>query len=143
MPYEDEEPPYQDRPVMEPDPQLDAPASAVIGAAIEVHRNLGPGLDEILYESGLCLEFGLRGILFARQVIVPVVYKGVVIGEKRIDLIVDNRLVVELKAVEAITTLHKAQLHTYLTILKLKLGLLINFNCPVPKDGIKRVVNRM
>ena len=143
MPYEDEEPPYVERPVVEPDPELDALASAVIGAAIEVHRNLGPGLDEILYESGLCVEFRLRGIRFTRQVIVPVIYKGEVIGEKRIDLIVEDRLVVELKAVEALTALHKAQLHTYLKILKLKLGLLINFNCPVLKDGIKRVVNRM
>jgi len=129
MPYEDEDPPYIDRPAMEPDPELDALATAVIGAAIEVHRRLGPGLDEI--------------IPFARQVIVPVVYKGEVIGDKRLDLIVDNRLIVEIKAVECLTALHKAQLHTYLKIMKFKLGLLINFNCPVLKDGIKRVVNRI
>jgi GxxExxY protein len=143
MPYEDEEPPYVDRPVVEPDPELDALATAVIGAAIEVHRRLGPGLDEILYESALCIEFRLRGISFNRQVIVPVLYKGELIGEKRLDLIVDNRLVIEIKAVESLTALHKAQLHTYLKIMSLKLGLLINFNCPVLKDGIKRVVNRI
>ena len=143
MPYEGEEPPYLDRPVVEPDAELDALASAVIGAAIEVHRNLGPGLDEILYEAGLCVEFRLRGISFARQVVVPVIYKGEVIGDKRIDLIVENRLILELKAVECLTALHKAQLHTYLKIMKLKLGLLINFNCSVLKDGIKRVVNRI
>ena len=143
MPYEDEEPPYVDRPVAEPDPGLDQLASTVIGAAIEVHRRLGPGLDEVLYESALCIELRLRGISFARQVIVPVLYKGEVIGEKRLDLIVERQLIVEIKAVECLTALHKAQLHTYLKIMNLKLGLLINFNCPVLKDGIKRVVNRI
>jgi GxxExxY protein len=143
MPYEDEEPPYVERPYFEPDPELDALANNVIGAAIEVHRRTGPGLDEILYESALSVEFRLRGIEFARQVIVPVLYKGEVIGEKRLDLIVDRRLIVEIKAVESLSALHKAQLHTYLKIMNLKLGLLINFNCPVLKDGIKRVVNRI
>ena len=141
MPYEDEEPPYVERPRLEPDPALDELTAAVIGAAIEVHRHLGPGLDEMLYESGLCLEFRLRNISFARQVIVPVLYKGEVIGEKRLDLIVDNRLIVELKAVESLTALHKAQLNTYLKIMRYKVGLLINFNCPILKDGIKRVIN--
>ena len=143
MPYEDEEPPYVVRPGVEPDQELDSLASAVIGAAIEVHRNLGPGLDEILYESGLCVEFCIRGISFARQVVVPVAYKGEVIGDKRIDLIVENRLIIELNAVECLTALHKVQLHTYLKIMKCKLGLLINYNSSVLKDGIKRVVNRL
>jgi GxxExxY protein len=141
MPYEDEEPPYVDRPRLEPDPALDELTGSVIGAAIEVHRQLGPGLDEILYESGMCIEFRLRGIPFKRQVIVPVMYKGEVIGTKRLDLIVDDRIIVEVKAVEALTALHKAQLHTYLKITGYKLGLLINFNCRVLKDGIKRVIN--
>ena len=136
MPYEGEDPPW-----VEPDPELDAIAHAVIGAAIEVHRSLGPGLDECLYESALCVEFRLRGIEFARQVIVPVLYKGEVIGEKRIDLIVGRRLIVELKSVEALTPLHKAQLQTYLRIMNLKLGLLINFNSIILKDGLKRVIN--
>ena len=141
MPYEDEEPPYVERPRLEPDPALDELTGAVIGAAIEVHRQLGPGLDEILYESGLCIELRLRNIPFTRQVVVPVLYKGEVIGSKRLDLIVDNRIVVEIKAVESLTALHKAQLHTYLKIMNYKLGLLINFNCTVLKDGIKRVIN--
>jgi len=141
MPYEGEEPPYVERPRLEPDPELDELTGAVIGAAIEVHRQLGPGLDEKLYESGMCVEFRLRKIPFARQLIVPVTYKGEVIGEKRLDLIVGNRIIVEIKAVEALTALHKAQLHTYLKIMRFKLGLLINFNCPVLKDGIKRVIN--
>jgi GxxExxY protein len=136
MPYEGEDPPW-----MEPDPELDALAHAVIGAAIEVHRRLGAGLDEVLYEGGLCVEFRLRGIEFARQVLVPVVYKGEVIGEKRIDLVVGRRLIVELKSVETLTPLHKAQLHTYLRIMHLKLGILINFNSIILKDGIKRVIN--
>ena len=98
MPYEGEEPPW-----VEPDPELDALAHAVIGAAIEVHRRLGPGLDEGLYEGALCVEFRQRGVDFARQVIVPVLYKGEVIGEKRIDLVVGRRLIVELKSVETLT----------------------------------------
>lgn len=141
MPYDDEEPPYVERPRLEPDPELDELTAAVIGAAIEVHRQLGPGLDEVTYESGLCVEFRLRSIRFSRQLIVPVLYKGEVIGEKRLDLIVDNRIVVELKAVECLTALHMAQLRTYLKIVRLRVGLLINFNCPVLKDGIKRVIN--
>ena len=136
MPYEGEDPPW-----VEPDPELDALAHAVIGAAIEVHKRLGPGLDENLYESGLCVEFRLRKIEFARQVIVPVLYKGELIGERRIDLVVGRRLIVELKAVEDLTPLHKAQVLTYLRIMKLKLGLLINFNSIILKDGIKRVIN--
>jgi GxxExxY protein len=143
MPYDDEDPPYVDRPVVEPDPELDELAHAVIGAAIEVHKRLGPGLDEILYESGICVELRLRGIEFARQVIVPVLYKCELIGEKRIDLVVERKLVVEIKTVEVLSALHKAQLHTYLRIMNLKLGLLINFNSTVLKEGIKRVVNRM
>jgi GxxExxY protein len=109
MPYEGEEPPYVERPRLEPDPELDELTGAVIGAAIEVHRQLGPGLDEKLYESGMCVEFRLRKIPFARQLIVPVTYKGEVIGEKRLDLIVGNRIIVEIKAVEALTALHKAR----------------------------------
>ena len=141
MPYEGEEPPYLDRPRLEPDPILDELTGAVIGAAIEVHRQLGPGLDEMLYEAAMCTEFRLRSISFARQVIVPVMYKGEQIGEKRLDLLVDRRVIVEIKAVESLCALHKAQLHTYLKIMKYKLGLLINFNSLVLKDGIKRVIN--
>jgi GxxExxY protein len=96
MPYEGEDPPYA-----EPDPELDALASAVIGAAIEVHRQMGPGLDEVLYHNGLCVELRQRGIPFVRNVEVPVLYKGELIGKRFMDLLVGGRLVVELKAVEA------------------------------------------
>lgn len=136
MPYEDEDPPY-----VEPDRELDALASAVIGAAIEVHRQYGPGLDEGLYEAALCVEFTLRNIPYERQVVIPVEYKGQPIGTKRIDLIVGKRLVVELKAVESLGPLHFAQVKTYLKLLKLTLGLAINFNVILLKDGIKRVIH--
>ena len=135
MPYEDEEPP-----LVEPDRELDALASAVIGAAIEVHRGTGPGLDEASYEEALAMEFRLREISFARQVIVKVAYKGAVIGEKRLDFLVGGKLILEIKAIEQLAPVHKAQVNTYLKMTGLKLGLLINFNVPILKDGIKRVI---
>ena len=135
MPYEGEEPPY-----VEPDLETDALAHAVIGAAIEVHRRLGPGLDEGLYESALAIEFRLREISFERQVGINVEYKGESIGSKRLDFVIGGKLVVELKAVEQLTALHKAQVLTYLKITKIKLGLLINLNTILLKDGIKRVI---
>jgi GxxExxY protein len=135
MPYEGEDPPY-----VEPDPELNALTSAVIGAAIEVHRTFGPGLEEEVYENALSEELRLRGVPFACQVWFDVIYKDKVIGRKRIDLIVGDRIVVELKAVEAIAPLHKAQVLTYLKITGHKLGLLINFNTIILKDGIKRIL---
>src|SRR4051812_46749473 len=120
MRYPDEQPPY-----FEPDPALDALAYAVIGAAIEVHREVGPGLDEDSYESALAIEFRLRGIPFARQVLFDVHYKGEKIGKRIIDFIVGGRLVVELKAIEAIGKVHLAQVRTYLKLTALTLGLLI------------------
>jgi GxxExxY protein len=136
MPYEDEEPPF-----VEPDPELDANAHAVIGAAIEVHRQLGAGLDEVLYKNALCIELRRANIQFAKEVVVDVMYKGELVGTKRIDFIVGGRLIIELKAVEALAPLHSAQVRTYLKITKLKLGLLINFNVPILKHGIKRIIN--
>lgn len=136
MPYDEEEPPF-----VEPDPELDALAHTVIGAAIEVHRRYGPDLDEALYEAAMEVELKLRGVPFQSQVWVEVDYKGVVIGKRRIDLIVGERLVVERKAVEQLTPLHKAQVKTYLKITRLKLGLLINFNVILLKEGIKRIIH--
>ena len=127
---------------IEPDAELSALTHAVIGAAIEVHRILGPGLDEGLYERAMCIELGLRKIPFLKQIVVEVGYKGEVIGEKRLDLIIDGRLVVELKAIEALAAVHEAQLHTYLKITKIRLGLLINFNSTLLKDGIRRVIRK-
>jgi GxxExxY protein len=135
MPYEGEEPPF-----VEPDPELNALAGAVIGACIEVHRRFGPGLDEGLYQRALCVECRLRRIEFVQQAIIRVEYKGEVIGEKRLDFIVAGKLIIELKAVEELSPLHRAELNTYLKITGLKLGLLINFNTILLKDGIKRVI---
>jgi len=136
MPYEDEEPAF-----VEPDRELDELARNVIGAAIEVHRRLGPGLDEAIYQGALIVELGLRNIPFEKEVLVPVDYKDVPIGIRRIDLLIGGRLVVELKAIEALAPLHSAQLKTYLKLKQLTLGLLINFNVILLKDGIKRIIH--
>jgi GxxExxY protein len=124
----------------EPGERLDQLARAVIGAAIEVHRALGPGYLESVYEEALGIELKLRGIPFVSQVPVGVAYKGCQIGEGRLDILVDNILIVELKAVEALAPIHMAQVISYLKMTGLKLGLLINFNVPVLKEGIKRVI---
>lgn len=124
----------------EPNADLDLLAHDVIGAAIEVHRQLGAGFLESIYEGALCTELELRGIRFANQVPVNVLYKGRYIGESRLDLLVDNRLVVELKAVEVLHPVFTAQVISYLKAMGLPLGLLINFNVPVLKQGIRRIV---
>jgi GxxExxY protein len=124
----------------EPQESLDRLAHAVIGAAIEVHRLLGPGFLESVYEEALCLELGLRHIPFERQKCVAVSYKGHPVGEGRLDLLIGGSLVVELKAVDALAPIHTAQLLSYLKITGHQLGLLINFNVPMLKQGLKRVV---
>lgn len=126
--------------VLEPDDEVDSLAYAVIGAAIEVHRRLGPGFLESAYEHALCAELALRGISFERQVAVPIEYKGRLIGESKIDLIVAERLVVELKAIERLAPVHRAQVISYLKATGCQVGLLINFNVPILALGIKRLV---
>jgi GxxExxY protein len=114
----------------------------IISAAIEVHRILGPGLLESAYEECLCRELHRRGINFERQVDLPIDYKGYRIESGyRLDLVVDHRVVVELKAVRQLEKIHEAQLLTYLKLTGLNLGLLLNFNVVLLKDGIKRFVN--
>lgn len=125
---------------MEPSEELDGLAHAVIGAAIEVHRHLGPGYLESIYEEALAVELGLRGVPFERQKPFAVSYKGHDIGEGRVDFLVRKELLVELKAVEALASIHKAQVISYLKAMDHHLGLLINFNVPVLKTGIQRVV---
>jgi GxxExxY protein len=125
------------------DDETEALATAVIGAAIEVHKELGPGLPERSYHLALSHELDLRGIPHECEVRVPIVYKGKPVGEGWIDILVAGKLVVELKAVEALSPVHRAQVLTYLRVMKLKLGLLINFNVAVLKDGIKRVINTL
>ncbi len=113
----------------------------LIGAAIEVHRHLGPGLLESAYEACLCHELTLQGIGFERQVPLPVVYKGLQLDAAyRLDVQVPGLVVMELKAVDKLESIHEAQLLTYLRLSKTWLGLLINFNVPVLRDGIKRLV---
>lgn len=124
----------------EPDEELDHLAHLVIGAAIEVHRQLGPGLLEGVYESALCIEFDLRKIPFRRQSGVGITYKGRLVGKGKLDLLVGERLIIELKAVEKLAPIHSAQMISYLRMTNRRLGLLINFNVPVLREGIKRVV---
>jgi GxxExxY protein len=114
----------------------------VIGAAIEVHKVLGPGLLESTYETCLCVELEQRNIPYQRQKEIPIDYKGTMVDcGYRLDLLVDDRLIVELKAHDNILPIHEAQLLTYLKLCKIKVGLLINFNVLVLKDGIKRLAN--
>lgn len=125
---------------MEPPQRLVALASAVIGAALEVHRILGPGFLESVYEEALAIELDLRGILFERQKMLGVSYKGYQIGEGRTDFVVENSLIVELKAVEKLQPVHQAQVLSYLKAAGYRLGLLINFHEGLLRDGLKRVV---
>ncbi len=114
---------------------------AVIGAAIEVHRQLDPGLLEVVYEVCLCQELWDLGIFHERQKPLPIVYKGHHLdAEFKMDIVIPDRLVIELKAVERLLGVHEAQLLTYLRLSKIQTGLLLNFNVPVLKDGIKRFV---
>lgn len=113
----------------------------IIGAAIEVHRAVGPGLLESVYEECLEREFRLRRMQFERQRRVPVSYKGHPVGvDLRMDFLVEHQVVVELKAVEKLLPVHGAQLLTYLRLTNMPLGLLINFNVPLLRDGIQRVI---
>lgn len=114
----------------------------IVGAAIEVHKHLGPGLLESAYEQALCCELSLRNIAFERQKHLPAAYKGFDLDcGYRIDILVDDLVIIELKAVEKLQPLYEAQLLTYLKISQLWLGMLLNFNVPVMKYGIKRIVN--
>ncbi|MBL7200908.1 MAG: GxxExxY protein [Anaerolineae bacterium] len=112
----------------------------IIGAAIEVHRHLGPGLLESIYEEALAVEMGLRGIAFRRQVEVDVIYKGHVIKGQRIDLLIEGQVIVELKAVARLPEIATAQVLSYLKATRLKRALLINFGRSRLVDGVKRFV---
>ncbi|HTC91841.1 MAG TPA: GxxExxY protein [Terriglobales bacterium] len=120
----------------------DPRTAEIIAAAIEVHRHLGPGLLESAYEECLCHELHLRNIPFGRQIPLPVEYKGVQLDcSYRIDLLVNEEVILELKAVEKILPVHEAQLLCYLRLMNKRIGLLINFCVPVLKDGIvKRIL---
>lgn len=124
----------------EPSKELDLFAHKVIGAAIEVHRLIGPGYLESVYEEALSVELNLRNIPFTRQVIISVNYKDHAVGEGRLDFLVGGNLVVELKAVDSLAPIHTAQVLSYLKATGRQLGLLINFNTPILKNGLKRIV---
>jgi len=122
--------------------ELNELSGAIIDAAMEVHREFGPGLLERVYEAALAKELALRGISSLRQVAAPVIYKGEILDEEayRIDLLVEDVVVIELKTVPSLLPIHEAQLHTYMRLSQKCLGLLINFNVTLLLDGIKRHV---
>lgn len=111
----------------------------IIGAAIAVHSELGPGLLAQVYENAICVEFRRRGIRFEQQKRISVLYKGEIVGDMFADLVVEDRVIVELKSVKDLTAIHKAQLITYLKVAQIKTGLLINFNVLSIKKGINRI----
>ncbi len=118
-------------------------ASIVIDRAFHLHRELGPGLLESVYEAVLAHELGAKGLMVQRQKPVPIHYQDIQLDEGfRLDLLVEDRLIVELKSVEELHPVHPKQLLTYLRLMDLPLGLLINFGAPLLKQGVKRVVNR-
>lgn len=122
--------------------EIDTLTYKVIGCAMEVHKHLGPGLLESVYEAALCREFELQGIPYIRQFPIQVRYKDMVISnDLRVDLIVYDSIVVELKSVEKVAPIHCKQTLTYMRLLRIKKGLLINFNEAVLKNGIKRILD--
>jgi GxxExxY protein len=126
--------------LIEPPKSADRAAYQVIGAALAVHRALGPGFAENVYENALCVELDARGAEYIRQHRVPLRYRGEPIGVHIIDLLVDDVLIVELKAVDALGPLHVAQVNSYLVGTGKPLGLLLNFNVPQLRAGIRRVL---
>ncbi|HAI13551.1 MAG TPA: GxxExxY protein [Phycisphaerales bacterium] len=122
------------------DSETELLAKTVISAAIEVHRTLGPGFLESVYEAALCAELNHRNIPHVCQAVYPVLYKGKTIGEHRLDIVVDHKIIIELKAVEKLSPVHSAQLLSYLKATEMRLGLLMNFNDETLKAGLKRIV---
>ena len=126
--------------MLEPPPELNAVTSEVIGAALEVHRMLGPGFLETTYEEALAIEFELRGVSYERQKPISASYKGRNVGEGRADFLVERSVIVELKAAERVLPVHRAQVLSYLKTTGCCLGLLINFHEALLTNGIRRVV---
>jgi GxxExxY protein len=119
-------------------------SSKIIGAAIEVHKTLGPGLLESAYEECLCHELSIQGLLFEKQKPLSIDYKGKKMDcGYRLDIVVEKAVIIELKSCEKIEPIHKAQLLTYLKLSGLNLGLILNFNVPLMRDGIVRIVNEL
>ncbi len=120
--------------------QKDPLTEKIIGCAIEVHRTLGPGLLEVTYESAMAVELRLAGLIFERQLVVPITYKGQSVGDYRLDLVVEKSVIEEIKSVDRLDSIFEAQLLAYLKITGIRRGLLLNFNSRLLKDGIKRLV---
>jgi len=119
-------------------------AAIVVDAALKIHKILGPGLLESVYQATLSYELENRGLHVARELALPVYYEAVEIDLAfRVDLLLDEKVIIEIKSIEALAPVHRAQLLTYLRLMDLRLGLLINFNVELIKDGIQRVVNRL
>jgi len=125
---------------LESSSERDPLTEKIIGCAIEVHRQLGPGLLEATYESALAVEFELNHLEFQRQMVFPISYKGRIIGEHRLDLLIEKEVILEIKSVDRHDPIFEAQVLTYLKITGLKRALLVNFNARLLKDGIKRFV---
>ena len=124
--------------------ELNRLSNETIGAAIEVHRNVGPGLLESTYETCLCWELRERGFKVENQVPVPIRYKGITLDEGyRIDLLVERKLLLELKSIDKVQPIHTAQVLTYLKMTGPKMALILNFNVQLMRSGIKRIVNRL
>ena len=122
-------------------PEYEKMAKLIVDAAYTVHKNLGPGLLESVYEPCFCHELGKRGAEYKRQIAVPLVYDGIKFTEAlRLDVLVEDKIICELKVVDALASVHTAQLLTYLKLTNKRLGFLINFNVPIIKQGIKRVI---
>jgi GxxExxY protein len=127
---------------MEPDPDLNRITNAIIGAAIEVHRGVGPGQLESAYEEAMAVEMALRGIRFERQLEIELMYKGHSIGKGRLDFLVEGKVVLDLKAVQQLAPIHTSQMVSYLSMTGHPLGLIINFNVVALRQGIKRIAAR-
>lgn len=112
----------------------------ILGCAIEVHKQLGPGLLESVYKSAMCIELTGVGLTFTRQLGVPLHYKGTLISEHRPDLVVADRLIVEIKSTERLNPIHMAQMLTYLRVTRLRTGLILNFNSAILRHGVRRVL---
>jgi GxxExxY protein len=125
----------------EPDPALNRLTNLLIGACIEVHRHLGAGYLEAYYEEALAKEFELRGISVSRQHPFAVTYKGFAIGTGRLDFLVEGKVILDLKAVDQLSSVFTAQMISYLRAMNCRLGLIVNFNVKLLKDGIKRIAN--
>jgi GxxExxY protein len=116
----------------------------IVGIALKLHKNIGPGLLESAYENALAYDLREMGLEVKQQVPMPFIYKEMRMDVGyRLDLLIENSLIIEIKSIEALAPVHYAQLHTYLKLSQIKLGLLINFNCKLLKDGIHRVVNNL